>query len=349
MNKRESARRARGRVCPEGELPLVNCEGTARECGLMLGSAWKEALTLEASRARSDKAWWKDKRLCKLISEYAPHLPDLYRGMARGAGLREDMISWRAPQHERGACTSFAVAPGSSLDRTPISGQTKDVSHVRGLQLVVLRVKMTGAPSMLTLTYQGWLFGHGFVKGGTAVFRNSLYVETCDDGLPYDIWGILALHCRTVEDVIELTRRHGMQGAAHVTVADERGGIVGIENGRGGPALLKPKRGIYVHANCVVSGRRMMRYERGHDIFHREDSLHRTARLRARLEADRGRLTAQLAHGALCDHDGYPLSVCRHESVEAMTSAAVVVEPTRGLLHATRGAPCQNWPRTYRL
>jgi len=315
----------------------------------MLGCTWKDTLTLDADRAESDRAWWKDRRLRALISKYAPHLPDVYRGMASGAGVPEHLVSWRSPVEERGACTSFAIAPGASLDGTPISGQAKDVSRRRGLQLLVLRVKMTDAPSMLTLTYPGWLFGHGFVKGGTSIFRNSLYVEGRDRGLPYAIWGILALHCHTVADVMELTREHGISGAAHVTVSDEEGGIIGIENGRGGPAFLKPKRGIYTHANCVISGKRMLRYERGDPVFHREDSLHRTARLRTRLEADRGRLTAQLAYGALCDHEGYPVSLCRHESLGAMSSANVIAEPTGGLLHVTRGTPCQNWPRTYRL
>lgn len=336
------------RLQPDIPMPLLSCEGTAFECGEQLGGAWKEALTLEAEHMKSEKAWWKDRRYAKLISRLAPHLPDLYRGMAAGSGLRDDMVAPRAP--EEGGCTSFAVAPGVTLDGAPISGQSKDVSFRRGLQLLILRLKIKEGPSALTLTYPGWLFGHGFVRGGTSIFRNSLFVRSAQAGLPYDIWGILALHCPTVEAVMKLTRDWGIAGAAHMAVADERGGVIGIEHGEGGPVFLKPRGGIYAHANCVVSGsKRLLAAESENENFRRADSLHRTARMYAQLEPERGRLTPQLCYRAMCDHDGFPVCICRHQKRTAVTASVVIVEPTRGLLHATRSMPCQSWPRTYAL
>jgi hypothetical protein len=210
-------------------------------------------------------------------------------------------------------------------------------------------MKMSDAPSALTLTYQGWLFGHGFVRGGTAIFRNSLYVADRVDGMPYGAWGMIALHCPTVDDVMAFTREHGVCRPFHTTVADERGGIVGIENGRGGPVFVKPKRGIYTHANCVIGGKRMLRYEHENGVFCRADSLNRTQRLQERLGSDGGRLTPQLAYAAMCDHAGYPVCVCRHQGRNVLTGGIAIAEPTRGLLHVTRGNPCQNWPRTFSL
>jgi hypothetical protein len=201
----------------------------------------------------------------------------------------------------------------------------------------------------LTLTYPGLLFGHGFVRGGCSIFRNSLYAGARDGALPYDAWGLMALHCRSVEDVVELTRRHGVsEHGFHCAVADERGGVIGIETGKGGMAVLKPKRGIYTHANSVASGKRLARYE-SFSAFNGENSRQRESRLRERLENDRGRLTPQLAMMALSDHANHPLGICRHESLTAMTSAAVVVEPTRGRLTCTRGQPCRNWAERYEL
>jgi hypothetical protein len=75
-------------------------------------------------------------------------------------------------------------------------------------------------------------------------------------------------------------------------------------------------------------------------------------RLRELLEAERGRLTAQRAMMCLADHSHYPWGLCRHPADAEpgfRTTAAVVVEPTRGLLHVTRGNPCSNWPTTYAL
>lgn len=342
----------RGRPIPQLKMPCVECEGTALECGRTLGAMWKPALQLEAEQRKGSKPWWKSRRWAPLVEKYAPHLPDVYRGMARGAGVSEDAMGERAAAEDVGAgCTSFALAPEATLEGIPISGQNKDVSAMRGRELLVLRMKMTDAPSMLTLTYTGstWLFGHGFIQGGTAIFRNSVYIDAGSGSLPYMIWGLLALHCPSVDDVIELTDRHGVGDAFHVVVADQRGGIVGIEAGRGGVAYLRPTRGIYAHANAVVSLGPLRQTEKDDARFTRKDSLHRMQRLTERLQAEHGRLTAELAYNALCDHDGYPLSVCRHESPEAQTAAAVIAEPTRGLLHVTRGAPCRHWPQTFSI
>ncbi len=350
MNPRaKSLRSGTPRLRPDGAMTLVSCEGTASECGEQLGCAWREVLTFEAEHTSSDKAWWKDRRYQKLVSKYVPHLPDLYRGMASGAALKEDMVAPRAP-NEHDGCTSFALAPSATLDRVPISGQNKDGPRKRMAQLLVLRMKIAEGPSCLTLTYPGWLFGHGFVRGGTAIFRNSLYVARPHTGLPFDVWGILALHCPNVEEVMKLTRDYGFDSPGHLTVADERGGIIGIENGAGGPVFPRPKKGVYAHANGVISNPRLLAQERRNNAdSYRVDSRHRTERLYAQFEPERGRLTAQLAYRALCDHDGLPRSLCRHEGEEAITGSAVIVEPTRGLLHCTRTSPCQSWPQTYSL
>ncbi len=337
------------RFCCEGAVPLVDVEGSAHDCGRWLGYTWAEKLRNAAAKAPAlSKPWWKDPRYKKLISRIAPHLPEVYRAMAHAAGLPEDCVSTRAPVNPSG-CTSFAIQGTTTLDSGPISGQTKDPPMARIYQFQVLRMKMTDAPSALSLTYEGWLYGHGFVAGGCAIFRNSLYAGDGEGLLPYDVWGILALHCANVDKVIQMTRDFGVHQGFHTTVADEHGGIVGIENTRGGLAFIKPKRGIYTHANAVVGHKRAVRHERCGPTFLRHDSLHREARLYQLLAGDLGRLTAQLAFAALSDHDGYPVSICRHQGQGAVTCAAVVVEPTKGLLHATRGSPCQNWPNTYEL
>jgi len=343
------------RAWPEGHVPLLSVAGTPYEAGVQLGYAWKEAFYHVARNwPPNTRPWWMDRRYARLISRHAPHLPDLYRGMAKGAGVPEKRLSDPAPggtpslAEEPGGCTSFAVHPTTTLDGIPISGQTKDTGSQQQFRFVVLRLQLRGAPSALTLTYPGLLFGHGFVAGGCSLFRNSLFAGSAEKGLPAHVWGLLALHCTTAEAAGEIALRYGIQGGGHYTIADAKGGIVGVEWGQGGVAILRPKRGIYTHANAVVSGARLRRYEKG-GSWGPLNSLQRQTRLRQRLEADRGRLTAQLAFMALCDHVRYPRSICRHESLDALTTAAVVVEPTRGLLHATRGAPCMNWPKTYAL
>lgn len=336
------------RTSPPGAVPLISVEGTAHECGRMLGYVWTEQLRRGASTVAQDsRPWWRHKPYQKLIDHIAPHLPDVYRGMAKTSGVPEQFISTRVP--DGGGCTSFAISGTATLDGDIISGQTKDTPEARLYQFQVLRMKMSDAPSAMSLTYEGWLFGHGFVQGGCSIFRNSLYAGSAGTGIPYGVWGMLALHCKNVEEVMKLTRDHGNNMGSHACVADSHGGIIGIEFTAGGVGFCKPKRGIYAHANAVVASKRLLKHENPSKIFHRTDSLHRGSRLRELLEANRGRLTPQLAYAAMTDHDGHPISVCRHQGAHAMTTACVVVEPNKGLLHATRGNPCQNWPVTYSL
>jgi len=83
----------RGRLIPPLKMPCVECKGTALESGRMLGEIWKQALLLEAERSKGSKPWWKSRRYTPLVEKYAPHLPDVYRGMARGAGVSEDAMA----------------------------------------------------------------------------------------------------------------------------------------------------------------------------------------------------------------------------------------------------------------
>ena len=343
----------------EGHIPVIDASGTSYEAGVILGYAWKEALhRVAANWPAGATPWWKDRRFAKLIGRVAPHLPDLYRGMAKGASIPEERCAEPSPGGPPSllppaeGCTSFAIQPAATLEGIPITGQTKDTGRQQQFRFQVLRLRLSDAPSALTVTYPGLLFGHGFVAGGCSIFRNALYAGTSEGQLEYQVWGLLALHCRTVDDVVEMTRRHGVMTSGHCMVADERGAAAGIEFGRGGMAILQPKRGLYVHANAVRSGKRLRQYESCAPGEHKafiESSVKREKRLRERLEPDLGRLTPQLAFMGLCDHDNYPTSICRHDGLRATTTAAIVVEPTRRRLTCTRGAPCCHWPATHCL
>lgn len=350
---------------PEGAVPLLDVAGSAFACGEMLGYAWHDALAqIGQGFPPEARPWWKAPAYRKLIERHVPHLPDLFRGMAKGANLPEERIGSRALPDAKDGCTCFAVAPNATIDGIPLSGQTKDTPADRIFRYQVLRMRIEGGPSTLTLTYPGWTFGHGFVANGCSIFRNSLYAGESQGKLSYAMWGILALHCPTAAEAAELAQRHGVRcPGAHCVVADSRGGILGIEMGKGGIKILKPKNGIYAHSNHVVSGAAMKRFET-YNTTGLRDSENRLQRMTERLTADHGRLTAPLAHLAMTDHGGYPHCICHHEDKPSEangtltsptipllvnTTASVTAEPTRGRLHVTRGQPCRNWPQTYSL
>jgi hypothetical protein len=221
------------RIYPEGKLPLLDLEGSTVDCGERLGWTWREAIQLAASRmSHNTRPWWQERRFAKLIDRYAPHLPALFTAMAKGAGVPPTRVEDPAPKVEKSACTSFIIQPSATLEGVGITGQTKDTPADRIYRYVVLRLKFTDAPPALTLTYPGQVFGHGFVRGRCAIFRNSMFAGDLGGPLPFMAWGILAIHCTAAEDVVALTRDYGSNSGLHCSIADEQGGALGIEAGR---------------------------------------------------------------------------------------------------------------------
>ena len=130
----------------------------------MLGYAWQESLQLRASRIVPDSIpRWKNKKFNRLIKKYTPHIPDVFLGMAKGSGLNENQIGTIGHVEDDG-CTSFAIQPSASLDGIPISGQSKDTAAFLQFQFQVLRLKMSNAPSALTLLTRGGFFGTDLFK-----------------------------------------------------------------------------------------------------------------------------------------------------------------------------------------
>jgi isopenicillin-N N-acyltransferase-like protein len=341
----------RRRISGEGAVPVVDVAGTGYDCGRALAAAWPAAWrSLLADGSAHQVPLLADRTTVQLFERIAPYLLDVLRGVAEELGVQETRFGWPPPAAD--GCTSFAVSPDVALDGVPLSGQTKDTPLNRIWRYQVLRMVPTDGPATLTVTYPAWLFGHGFVRGGCSIFRNSLYAGKPERGLGYAAWGLLALHLPTVDDVIEFTREYGVAEGFHATVADEHGGIVGIESGRSGVVFCRSEQGIYAHANNVLTDPALQadEVEPGMNLA---CSRHRAARMRELLTAAAPVVTPQLAYAATTDHVNAPHSICSHPrsgpDPQNYTTAAIVAEPTRGLLHVSRGVPCQNFPVTYRL
>jgi isopenicillin-N N-acyltransferase-like protein len=337
---------------PRGPVPLLRVAGKAFDCGLQLGELWRPALRDRAESPGSGTvSILGTKAIAGLFERHAPSVIDLHRGMAKGAGIPEDRLNSLFPAGAGLAdgCTSFAVQPAATRDGKPLSGQTKDTGAERIEQYQVLALRIENGLHLLTLTYPGWLFGHGFAAGGCAIFRNSISCGNPGGKLPYDVWGLLAQTCPTVDDVRKLTLDHGVMEGFHCVIADERGGILGIEAGRTGYAFLGPENGLYTHTNHVMSGPPLSDIE-DPPIYGIDGSEHRQKRLLELLARKAGQITGRSAFSALADHTNYPNSICSNDRANGgLTTAAVVAEPLSRLMHVCRGLPCNNPPVTYHL
>jgi len=346
--------RAIPRVVPEGSVPLLAVEGTAYQCGHRYGQ-----LVLQKypgyRRYLDQVPPWRSlpAEVRRLFEQRAPYVLDIYRGLddATAAVTSIPASACSSPADKSGGCTSFGVAGSVTLDGQPISGQTKDTVVESAALYIVLRMRIQGGPTILVLAYPGEVLGYGLWSTGMSIFRNSLWIREGEmKGLTMEQWGPLALACKTVDEAAELALRHGISTVGNFLISDASGQSVNVESNAGGVSIVPARDGIATHANDPVGERTQpLAY---HPVpLNLEDSRYRMTRLWELLDGERGRLTAQRAMMCFADHSHYPLGICRHiDGVDiGCTTAAVVVEPTRGLLHVTRSNPCANWPVTYTL
>ncbi len=351
-------------------FPRIELRGEPFAIGKRYGQLTRERVLLHLlnqkilmARLRpEDPDWWRSRvrNYLPLFEEMAPYFVEEMEGLARGADLtidevllinvRCELLSSLKPE-SIGDCTSFGCNGDVTLSGHPILGQTKDTGPISADLFVITAMYQQGRPDLLQLAYAGEFGGFGLSSSGMATFGNSLYVAGKPQGrIAGSLASRLTLHANSVDEVLALVERHGRAEEGNSLVGDRTGRVVCIETADHGYGVVEAENGILAHANHINTPG-LQRYETYPEPGY-SGSLHRQARLTELLQAERGRLTPTLAMRCLMDHTNYPRSICRHASPgdsDAHTTAAMVVEPTLGLLHAIRGQPCQNWPVTYSL
>jgi isopenicillin-N N-acyltransferase like protein len=333
----------------EGFIPLFSFEGDAHECGLEYTTTMLEKYPHYTRYFHQTRQQWAkpDRNIIKLFEKHAPHVIELYSAILEALKNIDLPPSSTTPPEQ---CTSFGVDPELTLDNIPISGQTKDTGIDSIPLYMVLRMRIKDAPSILVLAYPGEILGYGFWSTGMSIFRNSLHSSAgSPSGLTMEQWGLLALAQNNIQDAIELALKHGIKDTGNILISDKTGASASVEFNVAGVNVIESQNGISTHTNHPV-GPDTSKYEKYPDPLEQQNSRFRMTRLRELIESERVRLTAQKAFSLLANHDGYPRGICRHrigQKTTSCTTAAVIAEPTKGLLHCSRGNPCANWPRSY--
>ena len=335
------------RPVPVGAVPLLAVAGTAFECGRRYAES---VLEQYPGYYRYLNANYYSQILTpefiRLAEQHAPYLLDLLNGVVQV--IRRRPAAPPAARPPAAGCSAFGLASSVTLVGQPISGQTKDTAPTSALQYIVLRIRPQNAPTILVLAYPGEILGYGFWSTGTSIFRNSLFSSAeSQRGLTMEQWGLLALAGTSVQAAAELARSHGIKGAGNFLITDQQGDSLSVEFNAGGVDIIPSANGISTHTNHPVGPATSTFEASGDEMGGGAASRVRRQRLQQLLEAERGRLTAQQAMQCFADHQNYPTGLCRHLPDVIQTTAAVVVEPTRGRLHVVRSNPCSNWPVTY--
>ncbi len=160
---------------------------------------------------------WKslDPEVKRVVDERAPYLFDLHRGIWEEAGPPQKPLetSTSTPSAAKEGCTSFGIAGDQTVDGYPISGQTKDTPLDRIERYIILRMRLEEGPTILVLCYPGETMGYGMWSTGMSLYRNNLY-STSDrtEGMPDEVWGMLTLAGKSIDESIELVNRFGIPG-----------------------------------------------------------------------------------------------------------------------------------------
>ena len=348
-------------------LPHITLRGSPFEIGKQYGRAARQRIVQHLANQKAiitglhpeDPQWWvaEARSYLPFYEDLAPHLLEEMEGLARGAelsfndilllNLRDEVVSTRAIASE--ACTSFGCSGALTRSGEPILGQTKDTAAVSADLYVVMAMYQKGRPDLLQMAYAGEVAAFGLSSAGMSCLGNSIYVKGRSRGkLPAEPVRRLVLEAESTEAVLALLDKYGIGTPGSLTIGDSTGRTIALESTDHGHAVVEATDDLLVHTNHIDSPLRL--YE-AYDEPERMASHRRQERLTALLAAESGRLTAPLAMRCLMDHANYPRSICRHSSGpgDIQTTAALVVEPVAGRLHAIRGQACCGWPATYSL
>ncbi|MGR2740588.1 C45 family autoproteolytic acyltransferase/hydrolase [Billgrantia sp. Q4P2] len=296
-------------------------------------------------------------RACHFEAQIAQGFPEILEemnGIAWGAGvdfidiLTLNCRSEIALTQAGGGCSAF------SLQRHGRQwlAQNWDWRHDQLDNVVALHIKGDGRPELVSIGEAGMVGKVGLNAHGIGVCLNAIRSQTCGAGLPIHIALRKILESEDMPSALAVASHDRVCSPAHFLLAsaqvgNEGGQAVGLEVQPGEPGHIAPRAGIVTHTNHLYAEDTPCPVQ----DFPRVDSQPRLCRLDAllhdELAEDAGIDEARLFE-VLSDHQGAPLSICRHfnpdqpaeERMETLFS--VVMNLSERRLTLRHGKPCEN-------
>jgi isopenicillin-N N-acyltransferase-like protein len=350
---------------PNQPYPIVAVSGSARERGRQHGEQARDrvARSIDIYRPAFEagpKLQWSEvleraKGFSRQIEAADPAILDEMHGIADGAGFRPEEIvaincrteilfgrnAPAAPAHE---CTTIAVGPNASRDRTTILAKNWDWKAACMESVIVLQARQDDGPDFVMVVEAGMVGRDGFNEHGIAVCGNLLR-STLDGsraGVPVPLIRRRVLNSRRLDDALGAIMRAERAASTNYIVAHESGVIINFEASPAQVYPIYPEAGLLTHSNHFTATAALVQ-SIGCDVG--PDSLYRIQRARDLLEQKIGDITVEDVQFALRDHAGYPRSVCRHtdDTRDGSASiASIVIDLGARIMHVASGPPCEN-------
>lgn len=343
--------------------PLIEVSGTPFERGQQYGEQASERILrgIEHYKDQLHSSGLKDGDLAAMIDRFAGAIENYgsqyieeMRGIAKAVNTdlaailllnaRTEILKL-ARRREKGqadfiqsdGCTGVFVMPSATRDGTFIHAQNWDWKAECAETAIVLKIKRTDGPDIITFTEAGGLARTGFNSAGISISGN--YLETDRDyrelGVPLAIirrkvleQDHLAMSMQAVYGTRKSASNNMMIGHAHGIAID-------FECAPDETFLVHPQNGVLVHANHFQSPVALSKLiDKG--VFNMPDSLYRDLRVRELIEPHIGKVTVDTVKTALSDTFESPYSVCRPprksplSNNQSATVAMIVMVPAEG-------------------
>ncbi len=355
-----------GRIKSRRRVKQVEVSGTPYEMGFQYGSACPEIgkmfdTTCRALELERDVAISFPPKYMPFIEEYSPDIASEMKGMAEGAkvDLREILflnIWYELSLRGFMSCTSFAASGEATSNGELIIGQNLDMTPAWGEMLVLLRMKPTKGPNILSVTIAGLLGLLSLNSSGLALDGNMLAhkdLTGSSEGVPHMVWVRKAQSSENIGKAIGAIASAKKTGCAvNTLLGSQEGDIVDIEVTPDDLGFSYPQKGFIVHSNHFYTERFKSRDLIG-TIY--PDSFVRSHRLATLMERHWGKLSVDVMKELLGDHNNYPDSICRHVDQEAplkqqmKTVASLISYPKEQKMYIAHGNPCENEHIEYKL
>jgi isopenicillin-N N-acyltransferase like protein len=353
-------------IIPPKQLRFLRSEGSPIEVGRAHGRMFGEEVlgSIGVYRRKFDEigiGWERALQIAQRAGDYlrdldAPLVEEL-DGIAEGAevdpreiltinirtGLTRMMEVAADEDHE---CTTTAVLPEATADGHTLVGQNWDQRGECQPNTVIIEQHVPGQPALLFVTEAGILFRHGMNDAGIGIAGNALRTDretSADQGAPSPVPRRRALRFTNLADAQRAIDETPRSHSGNHLLADAAGAAVDIEAVPGQTFAVHPENGIVVHSNHFLNPEAQeVLVDRGRKTH--PDTLFRDCRVRDALNERRGSITVADVQQALKDHDGYPVSVCRHpdpnSSAIGYTLVSTVMDLTERRMWTAPGPAC---------
>lgn len=297
-----------------------------------------------------------------LLNEHCPRLMEEVAGLAEGAGIKLEaamacQLRGELTGNSAEACTTFVLGSEVTANGEVLIGQTSDMTDEMRDFAYVLHLRPDDFPEAIMWTYGGMLGYHGLNEHGVAHFANSL-----GGGPP---WRMGLSHYPLKRQILEqsnlgavrkLMQSYPVCSSGNYVLCDGNRSILDVELTTDGPTEITDQgEGFIAHSNHFLCAPHAC--PENHNVS-LPDSFPRLDRIRSLIRQQAGRLNVESMKTILADHDGHPVSICRHphdgpgDAIlpnSGRTIAAMIAEPAHGKLHIASGNPCKTSFVTYEL